>query len=131
MCGIIGYVGEKPLGKVLLNGLRRLEYRGYDSAGIAYLEDNKLKVKKDSGRVDEVNSKLKLENIEGVLGVGHTRWSTHGEPNEINSHPHLDCNNSIAIAHNGIIENYYSLKKCKNLLILTKQNLHHKLLYLV
>ncbi len=114
MCGIIGYVGEKPLGKVLLNGLRRLEYRGYDSAGIAYLEDNKLKVKKDSGRVDEVNSKLKLENIEGVLGVGHTRWSTHGEPNEINSHPHLDCNNSIAIAHNGIIENYYSLK---NLLI--------------
>ena len=114
MCGIIGYVGEKPLGKVLLNGLRRFEYRGYDSAGIAYLEDNKLKVKKDSGRVDEVNSKLKLENIEGVLGVGHTRWSTHGEPNEINSHPHLDCNNSIAIAHNGIIENYYSLK---NLLI--------------
>ena len=111
MCGIIGYVGEKPLGKVLLNGLRRLEYRGYDSAGIVYLGNNELKVKKDSGRVDEVNSKLKLEDIEGILGVGHTRWSTHGEPNEINSHPHLDCNNSIAIVHNGIIENYSSLKK--------------------
>jgi len=114
MCGIIGYIGEKPLGKVLLNGLRRLEYRGYDSVGIAYLKDNELKVKKDSGKVDEVNSKLKLENIKGLLGIGHTRWSTHGAPNEINSHPHSDCKNSISIVHNGIIENYSSLK---NLLI--------------
>jgi glucosamine--fructose-6-phosphate aminotransferase (isomerizing) len=110
MCGIIGYIGEREAAPVLLNGLKRLEYRGYDSAGICILGDN-LSIFKKKGRVSELEKNLDINNITGKIGIGHTRWATHGEPNEKNSHPHTDCSKNIAIVHNGIIENFESLKK--------------------
>ncbi|MFA5071580.1 MAG: glutamine--fructose-6-phosphate transaminase (isomerizing) [Candidatus Pacearchaeota archaeon] len=108
MCGIIGYIGEKEAAPILLEGLKRLEYRGYDSAGIC-VSDKKLTICKKKGRVSELDSEI--QNIRGKIGIGHTRWATHGEPNEKNSHPHTDCSKNIAIVHNGIVENFESLKK--------------------
>ena len=108
MCGIIGYVGWRNATEVLIKGLKRLEYRGYDSAGIA-IGGEKLKVVKSAGRISELEKKI--QNLEGHVGIGHTRWATHGQPNEINAHPHMDCNNALAVVHNGIIENYRSLRK--------------------
>lgn len=110
MCGIIGYVGNKEIMPILINGLKRLEYRGYDSSGICVLQNNELKTVKQKGRIFELENSPELKEIFWNTGIAHTRWATHGEPSETNSHPHLDCNNSIAIAHNGIIENYSSLK---------------------
>jgi glutamine---fructose-6-phosphate transaminase (isomerizing) len=111
MCGIVGYIGEKKAVPILMNGLKKLEYRGYDSAGVALYEDNKLSVIKCKGRLAMLEEKLKSENIiGGNVGIGHTRWATHGEPNDVNSHPHLSNSGKIAVVHNGIIENYMKLK---------------------
>jgi glucosamine--fructose-6-phosphate aminotransferase (isomerizing) len=111
MCGIIGYVGERNIVPILIEGLRKLEYRGYDSAGLCVLENDKLNVVKKQGRISEFVKSDELKNILGTIGIAHTRWATHGEPNEINAHPHLDCENKIAVVHNGIIENYNVLKR--------------------
>lgn len=113
MCGIIGYVGEKQAQPLLLNGLKRLEFRGYDSAGICVLGDNKntLALRKLPGKVKGLEVLLKKKPLSGCLGISHVRWSTHGIPNQINAHPHLDCKGEIAVVHNGIIENYAELKE--------------------
>src|ERR1017187_5081922 len=112
MCGIIGYVGKKAASPILLEGLRRLEYRGYDSAGIAVLDGGELLVRKKKGKIAEGLARLlKSEPVTGTLGIGHTRWATHGPPSDINSHPHLDQSGRIAVVHNGVIENYDALKQ--------------------
>ncbi|MEK6898354.1 MAG: glutamine--fructose-6-phosphate transaminase (isomerizing) [Nanoarchaeota archaeon] len=111
MCGIIGYIGKKEAVPLLINGLKQLEYRGYDSAGVCIANNGILKVVKKQGRISELEQSPELKNLVGRMGIAHTRWATHGEPNQINAHPHLSCNGEIAIVHNGIIENYYSLKK--------------------
>lgn len=110
MCGIVGYVGDKEATPILVNGLKKLEYRGYDSAGIALFEDTALKVVKCKGRLAMLEDKVTTEKLDGKLGIGHTRWATHGEPNDVNSHPHLSHSGKIAVVHNGIIENYMKLK---------------------
>ena len=110
MCGIIGYVGERDASKVLLAGLSRLEYRGYDSAGIAVLRNGELLVRKKQGKLSVLKGHLKQFPLNGTTGVGHTRWATHGVPNDINSHPHVDPKTHIAVVHNGIIENFQELK---------------------
>jgi len=112
MCGIIGYVGKRQASPVLLDGLRRLEYRGYDSAGVAILDDARIDARKRKGKIDEGLAKLiQKQAIVGHLGIGHTRWATHGEPSDENSHPHLDEHAQIAVVHNGVIENYDQLKQ--------------------
>jgi glucosamine--fructose-6-phosphate aminotransferase (isomerizing) len=112
MCGIIGYVGKKAAAPILLEGLRRLEYRGYDSAGIAVLHDGELLVRKEKGKINDGLARLlKSEPVAGNLGIGHTRWATHGPPSDKNSHPHLDQSGRIAVVHNGVIENYDALKQ--------------------
>src|SRR3989338_3362852 len=111
MCGIIGYIGEKEAGPILLEGLKKLEYRGYDSAGFCLLNSDGLKVIKKKGKISEFEGLKDLEASSSKLGIAHTRWATHGEPNEINAHPHLDCKGNISIVHNGIIENHASLRK--------------------
>ena len=110
MCGIVGYVGDRDAGSVLVKGLKRLEYRGYDSAGVALMNGD-LHVQKGKGKVINLEKGLKASGIKGKIGIGHTRWATHGEPNDVNSHPHLSQTGKIAVVHNGIIENYNSLKK--------------------
>lgn len=110
MCGIVGYLGDRDAGTVLLKGLKRLEYRGYDSSGVA-LANGSIDVIKGRGKVSELEKQLKGRTIQNRSGIGHTRWATHGEPNDVNAHPHLSENGKIAIVHNGIIENYNSLKK--------------------
>jgi glucosamine--fructose-6-phosphate aminotransferase (isomerizing) len=111
MCGIIGYTGSKNATKVLLNGLARMEYRGYDSAGVAVLEKGDLNARKKQGKLRVLKEELKKHPIKGHTGVGHTRWATHGVPNDVNAHPHIDHTEHIAVVHNGIIENYQDLKK--------------------
>ncbi|MBO6573425.1 MAG: glutamine--fructose-6-phosphate transaminase (isomerizing) [Balneola sp.] len=109
MCGIVGYIGDKKAHEVIINGLKRLEYRGYDSAGIA-LFNGSLEIKKGKGKVAKLESLIDSSD-EAKIGIGHTRWATHGEPNDINSHPHTSSSEKLALVHNGIIENYNSLKK--------------------
>ena len=112
MCGIVGYIGHRDAKSVIIKGLRRLEYRGYDSAGIALFDGKNVKVTKTKGKVDDLEAKLKTEkNDKGSIGIGHTRWATHGMPNDINSHPHYSNSGNLVIIHNGIIENYASIKK--------------------
>lgn len=111
MCGIVGYLGNKPAFPILLSGLKRLEYRGYDSSGVALIEAGKLVSHKKKGKVKDLEEITSKENFKSVIGIGHTRWATHGEPNDINAHPHLSNSGEIAMIHNGIIENYGSLKK--------------------
>ena len=112
MCGIIGYVGKKAASPILLEGMRRLEYRGYDSAGLAVLRDADLLIRKKQGKIDEGLARLVLEQpVSGSIGIGHTRWATHGPPCDENSHPHLDGSGKIAVVHNGVIENCDVLKK--------------------
>ena len=111
MCGIVGYSGPKEPLSILINGLSRLEYRGYDSAGIAISDGNKITVEKKEGKLDVLKNHLKDNNIKGNIGIGHTRWATHGVPNDVNAHPHSDNNEEFAIIHNGIIENYAEIKK--------------------
>ncbi len=111
MCGIVGYIGKKRAVPVLIDGLKRLEYRGYDSAGLALFENSSLIIKKTKGKVRDLEELLKNSSYSGTAGIAHTRWATHGVPNRINAHPHTDCNGEITIVHNGIIENYSALKK--------------------
>ncbi len=112
MCGIVGYIGPKKAVPIILDGLRRLEYRGYDSAGIAVLEENGcLTVRRAQGKLRNLEDALKLSPIEGSYGIGHTRWATHGRPTEENAHPHRDCHGDIVVVHNGIVENYLTLKQ--------------------
>ena len=112
MCGIVGYIGSKDAYPIILNGLKRLEYRGYDSAGICLYNNGKIVSKKSKGQISKLEKKIsKLKSFSGFMGIGHTRWATHGEPNDNNSHPHSSNSNELHIVHNGIIENYSSLKK--------------------
>ena len=111
MCGIVGYVGKKDSVPIILNGLHRLEYRGYDSAGIAVIGDDGLQYVKNAGNVSELSKLIDDSVLNGSIGIGHTRWATHGEPNNINAHPHFDRTGKIALIHNGIIENYNSIKE--------------------
>jgi glucosamine--fructose-6-phosphate aminotransferase (isomerizing) len=111
MCGIIGYCGKRQAAPIVFEGLKKLEYRGYDSAGIAILNGSHLIIKKDTGQVEEVNLKHKLSTLPGNTAIGHTRWATHGSVTKANSHPHSDCNERIAVTHNGIIENYEQLRR--------------------
>jgi glucosamine--fructose-6-phosphate aminotransferase (isomerizing) len=110
MCGIIGYVGNKKASNILIDGLLALEYRGYDSAGIATLENNEIKIMKDKGRVKNILDLDGYDKLEGTYGIAHTRWATHGKPSKENSHPHFDNSNTFAVVHNGIIENYNELR---------------------
>src|SRR6187549_3809292 len=110
MCGIVAYVGHRQAQEVIIKGLKRLEYRGYDSAGVALLNKG-LNVYKKKGKVAELESFLKGKNLDSHIGMGHTRWATHGEPNDENAHPHYSATKKLAIIHNGIIENYASLKQ--------------------
>ena len=110
MCGIVGYVGSKKATPILIDGLLSLEYRGYDSAGIATIEKDVIKVMKDKGRVNNLYNLDGISNLEGTVGIAHTRWATHGKPAKENSHPHMDNSNTFAVVHNGIIENYSDLK---------------------
>jgi glucosamine--fructose-6-phosphate aminotransferase (isomerizing) len=121
MCGIVAYIGNKQCKDILLNGLKRLEYRGYDSAGIGILSMNnvvkdikpcyEIKVVKEAGKIKTLEELLKNVEMKGMCGIGHTRWATHGEPTQVNAHPHFDCNQKIAVVHNGIIENYSEIKE--------------------
>lgn len=111
MCGIVGYVGEKRATNFLVEGLSKLEYRGYDSAGVAVQEGESLSVRKHKGRLTNLEKELEKNSLEGCVGIGHTRWATHGAPSDTNSHPHLSNNGRIAVVHNGIIENYIELRK--------------------
>ena len=111
MCGIVGYVGDKEAASFLLEGLAKLEYRGYDSAGIAVFDGAKIGVEKSVGRLAALRDKLKGHELKGTMGIGHTRWATHGRPSDVNSHPHTDCSGDFVVVHNGIIENYLTLKE--------------------
>ena len=111
MCGIVGYVGNKEADQVLINGLKKLEYRGYDSSGIAVLDGENVLVRKAKGALKFLEELVAKETVRGNLGIGHTRWATHGEPNDINAHPHTNVSGTIAVVHNGIIENYADLKE--------------------
>jgi len=111
MCGIVGYIGNRQAYPILIKGLQRLEYRGYDSAGIALLHNDKLNVYKAKGKVSDLVRFAEQQDISGTIGIAHTRWATHGEPNQINAHPHYSQSEELAIIHNGIIENYAVLKE--------------------
>ncbi|HEY6226828.1 MAG TPA: class II glutamine amidotransferase, partial [Verrucomicrobiae bacterium] len=112
MCGIVGYIGKRQASGIILEGLRRLEYRGYDSAGIAILKDCNIESRKKKGKIDDGLARLITESpIPGGLGIGHTRWATHGPPTDENSHPHADQSGRISLVHNGVIENYDRLKE--------------------
>lgn len=111
MCGIVGYIGKRDAYPILIQGLRRLEYRGYDSAGVALISDSgELNIYKSKGKVDELERFAQSKDISGHTGIAHTRWATHGEPNDTNAHPHVSQSETIAIIHNGTIENYNVLK---------------------
>ena len=110
MCGIIGYIGTKPVVPVLLDGLRRMEYRGYDSAGVALVGEHGIELRRSAGKLSNLEHTIENEPVDGLYGVGHTRWATHGRPTEENAHPHRDCTGRIVVVHNGIIENYLELK---------------------
>ncbi|MGN8832946.1 glutamine--fructose-6-phosphate transaminase (isomerizing) [Selenomonas montiformis] len=111
MCGIVGYVGDKQAADFLLEGLAKLEYRGYDSAGIAVFDGSSVRVEKSVGRLASLRDKIRDDMPQGTMGIGHTRWATHGRPSDVNAHPHTDCSGDFVVVHNGIIENYLSLKE--------------------
>jgi len=111
MCGIIGYIGSKQVVPVLVDGLRRLEYRGYDSAGVAVVRNGRIEIRRSAGKLANLETAIAQEPIDGEYGLGHTRWATHGRPTEENAHPHRDCTGRIVVVHNGIIENYLDLKR--------------------
>ena len=117
MCGIVGYIGSKEAYPILIKGLKRLEYRGYDSAGIGLIDSrNDLRVFKAKGKVSNLEEITVQKDVSGCTGIAHTRWATHGEPSQINAHPHVSQSGNLALVHNGIIENYYRQ---------TKSRLHH------
>src|SRR5438093_13472858 len=111
MCGIVGYTGHRDAAGFVLPGLHRLEYRGYDSAGIATISGGILDVRKTIGKIVDLEALLAGDPPRGTLGIGHTRWATHGRPSDANAHPHVDCRSRLAVVHNGIIENYRELRK--------------------
>src|SRR3954447_6589119 len=112
MCGIVGYVGNKRVVPVILDGLKRLEYRGYDSAGIAVAGNGDgLQIRRAEGKLRNLEEAIRLKPMDGTYGIGHTRWATHGRPTEENAHPHRDCSGQIVVVHNGIVENYLQLRK--------------------
>lgn len=111
MCGIVGYIGEMDSTPIILNGLKRLEYRGYDSAGIAVLEDGHIAVRRDAGKLEHLVNLVEAEPVHGKLGIGHTRWATHGEPNARNAHPHVGNRGEVVVVHNGIVENFLELRE--------------------
>src|ERR671922_446525 len=112
MCGIVGYIGEKSAVGIIVEGLKRLEYRGYDSAGVAVLGANgALEVRRAAGRMKVLEGILRERPVAGTLGIGHTRWATHGRPSDENAHPHTDCTGSLVVVHNGILENYLEIKE--------------------
>src|SRR5262245_20939176 len=110
MCGIFGYIGTREATSILLDGLRRLEYRGYDSAGLASQTPSGLEVRRSVGRIDGLDRLVASDPVRGSVGLGHTRWATHGRPADHNAHPHRDCSGRLAVVHNGILENYLELK---------------------
>src|SRR5881227_1649821 len=111
MCGIVGYVGQKSVVPVIIEGLRKLEYRGYDSAGIAVAGNGEgLQIRRAEGKLRNLEEVIRHKPLDGLYGIGHTRWATHGRPTEENAHPHRDCKGDIVVVHNGIVENYLSLK---------------------
>src|SRR5512138_1478604 len=110
MCGIIGYIGSRQVVPILIDGLRRLEYRGYDSAGVAVVRDGAIDLRRSAGKLARLEEVIAGNPIDGEYGIGHTRWATHGRPTEENAHPHRDCTGRIVVVHNGIIENYLELK---------------------
>ena len=112
MCGIVGYIGCQQASPILMEGLSRLSYRGYDSAGVAILDaQQKLNIRKAKGRLENLETLLSEQPLAGSVGIGHTRWATHGEPSDLNAHPHTDVKGGIAVVHNGIIENHDSLRR--------------------
>ena len=111
MCGIVAYIGKKQAYPIILKGLKRLEYRGYDSAGIALLHDNQINLYKRQGKVANLEEFAANKDLNGTSGIGHTRWATHGAPNDVNAHPHYSTDGNLALIHNGIIENYDTLRK--------------------
>jgi glutamine---fructose-6-phosphate transaminase (isomerizing) len=111
MCGIVAYLGRKDAAEILINGLRRLEYRGYDSAGLATLGNGGVELRRAVGRVSELSAHLERESVHGTVGIAHTRWATHGRPTVTNAHPHLDQSGRIALVHNGVIENHAALRE--------------------
>ena len=110
MCGIVAYLGKKVAQPILIEGLKRLEYRGYDSAGVAFLGSDGIRIRKTSGRISALQEILDEPDSTQTLGIGHTRWATHGEPNTVNAHPHLDYTGKVTVVHNGIIENHDTLR---------------------
>src|SRR5512144_1590933 len=111
MCGIIGYIGQREVVPILLDGLRRLEYRGYDSAGVAVVKNGTIELRRSAGKLARLEEAIAVHPLDGEYGIGHTRWATHGRPTEENAHPHRDCTGRIVVVHNGIIENYLDLKQ--------------------
>src|ERR1700746_1459022 len=111
MCGIVGYVGRAQAAPILLDGLRRLEYRGYDSAGLAVVERGHLETRKCAGRIAALSKRVRKQRVSGSFGISHTRWATHGGVNDENAHPHFDATGKLALVHNGVIENYQALKE--------------------
>ena len=111
MCGIVGYIGEQDATTIILNGLKKLEYRGYDSAGLAVIQENKIEVRRDAGKLNKLEALVALNPVHGKIGIGHTRWATHGEPSARNAHPHTSANGEVVVVHNGIVENYLELKE--------------------
>ena len=111
MCGIVGYIGHREAFPIIIKGLQRLEYRGYDSAGIALYDGSQINLSKTKGKVEDLQNKAKEISQAGKIGIGHTRWATHGVPNDVNSHPHYSNSGDLVIIHNGIIENYEAIKQ--------------------
>src|SRR5918997_5991308 len=111
MCGIVGYVGRSEAAPILLDGLRRLEYRGYDSAGVAIVDGDRVETRKCAGRIAELGKLMTAEPPAGTYGISHTRWATHGKPTDQNAHPHFDQSGKLALVHNGVIENYQTLRE--------------------
>ena len=111
MCGIVGYVGSRDATPIILNGLKRLEYRGYDSAGLDFLENGHIEIRRDAGKLERLESLLRRDPVRGHIGIGHTRWATHGEPNARNAHPHVGMSGDVVVVHNGIVENFAALKE--------------------
>ena len=111
MCGIVAYIGKKEAFPIIIKGLKRLEYRGYDSAGVALIDNGELNIYKCAGKVANLEAFISEKNAEGTIGIGHTRWATHGPPTDVNAHPHISMDGSLALIHNGIIENYDALKQ--------------------
>ena len=110
MCGIVGYIGSHDATQVILNGLKRLEYRGYDSAGIAVLQNEEIEIRREAGKLINLQRLIEAHPLSGSVGIGHTRWATHGEPSARNAHPHLSVTGDVVVVHNGIVENFLELR---------------------